>query len=209
MNKPLSLLVVDVSEDWEELLKAHERGHFIDWVHVHPGKYERGKLDPAAVPLDIRYPHGSVRAGFNAIIDTTRLARLYGIPRYAVHLYTGWTDGEEQTCHSLQPYIPAGNQYEKHGMSAFGCPLADRLEAEGCEHLLVIGYDRDACVLATIKDAVERGIKVVTSEHCMLTASRSELREISLAYFRENTVFLETLADVWNYLREAGINSAE
>lgn len=209
MNKPLSLLVVDVSEDWEETLKAHERGHFIDWSIFYPGKYERGKLQPADVPLSIKYPHGTVRAGFNAIIDTTRLAQFYGITRYAVHLYTGWSDGEEQTCHSLQPYIAAGDQYEKHGLSAFGCPLAGRLEADKCEHLLVIGYDRDACVLATIKDAVERGIKVVTSEHCMLTADCPGLREKSLAYIRENTVFLESLVDVWNYLREAEINAAE
>ncbi len=205
MNKPLSLLIVDVSEDWEETLKAHERGHFIDWSYISPGRYERGKLMPAEVPLVIQYPHGTIRAGFNAIIDTARLASLYGIPCYAVHLYTGWSDGEEQTCHSLQPYIPAANQYEKHGLSAFGCALAGRLEADECEHLLIIGYDRDACVLATIKDAVERGIKVVTSEHCMLTADCPGLREKSLAYIKENTVFLGSLVDVWNYLLVARI----
>ncbi len=208
MAAPLSLLIVDVSEDWEELLKAHERGHFIDWDATHPGKHGPGRLKPADVPLAITYPHGTVRAGFNAIVDTVRLAQLYGIPRYAVHLYTGWSDGEERTCHSLQPYVPAENQYEKHGLSAVGCQLADRLEAAQCGHLLIIGYDRDACVLATIKDAVERGIRVVTSEHCMLTADCPGLRERSLAYIRENTVFLESLVDVWNCLLEARIRPA-
>ena len=70
---------------------------------------------------------------------------------------------------------------------------------------MVIGYDRDDCVMATIRDAVERGITVVTSEHCMLTTNRDNRRDASLAYFKENTVFLETLVDVWNYISNSVI----
>lgn len=207
MDQPLSLLVVDVSEDWEELLKAHERGFFIDWEPVMPGCYQVSRLSVGEVPLEISYPHGSVRAGFNAIIDTVRIAAASGIPIYAVHLYDGWSDGEEQTCHSLQPYIPKGNQYEKRSFSAFNeqyCDLAKRLRTDGVEHLMVVGYDRDDCVLETVKDAVSRGITVVASEHCMLTADRYDRRQESLAYYRQHTVFLESLVDVWNFLWREG-----
>lgn len=206
MDKPLSLLVVDVSEAWEEVLKAQERGYFIDFEHISPGEYVRTEQDPNAL-LTLKYPHGSVRAGFNAIIDTMRIAHQFGFSTYAVEYGNGWSDGEEQTCYSLQPYIPKANRFEKHRLSAFSssCYLADRIKADDCQHLMIIGYDRDDCVLETIRDAVGRGIKVVASEHCMLTQDRDNRRESSLAYFREHTTFLETLPDVWNYLRNAAV----
>lgn len=199
MDVPLSLLVVDVSEDWEDVLKAQERGYFIEWNHRAPGGYERGQLNPDEI-LTIRYPHGSVRAGLNAIVDTARIAHQYRIPVYTVEYPGECSDGEEQPCYLLHPYVPESNRYRKHTLSAFGCSLADRLAAEGCKHLMVVGYDRDDCVLATIRDAVERGIAVVTSEHCMLTADRGNRREASMAWFREHTTYLETLVDVWNCL---------
>lgn len=197
----LSLLVVDVSEDWEEVLKAQERGYVIDFEHVYPGSYVRSNLDPEEL-LKIQYPHGSVRAGFNAIIDTVRFAHQFDIPVYAVE-YPGFdADGEEQPCYSLQPYIPEENRYRKHSLSAFGSkPLVNRLVADSCKQLMVIGYDRDDCVMATIKDAVERGFTTVTSEQCMLTMNRDNRRDASLVYFKEHTVFLETLPEVWNYMR--------
>lgn len=204
MRNPFSLLVVDVSEGLEEALKAQERGYFIDMDYSGPGRYVRGNLSDPPL-LKIQYPHGSVRAGLDAIIDTARIAHERGVPTYAVHYYyDGWTDGEEQTCHSLQPYIHEANRYEKYSLSAFTRrSFATRLAAEGCKHLMVIGYDRDDCVLETIRDAVERGITVVTSELCMLTQNRYNRQESSLAYFRKNTVFLEKLPDVWNYIVQA------
>ena len=204
MGEPLSLLVVDVSEDWEEVLKAQERGYEIDFDNKWPGSYLRNSLDPNRL-MKLHYPHGSVRAGFNAVIDTTRIAHQLSIPIYAAEYYDGWTDGEEQTCFSLQWYIPKVNRYEKGQLSAFRSSLAERLKTENCQHLMVIGYDRDDCVMATIRDAVERGITVVTSEHCMLTTNRDNRRDASLAYFKENTVFLETLVDVRNYISNSVI----
>lgn len=195
----LSLLIVDMSEDWEEVLKAQERGYFIEWRYLEGGGYERGRLDPEGL-LAIRYPHGSVRAGFNAVIDTARLAGRYGLPVYAVEYERPDSDGEERTCPSLQPHVPEANRYPKRDLSAFDCGLAERLEADGCRRLLVMGYDRDDCVLATVRDAVARGLAVVTSEHCMLTTDRDGRREASLAYFRERTSHLESLIDVWNLI---------
>lgn len=197
MDDSLSLLVVDVSEDWEEVLKSQERGYVVDWDHKTP--YVHCNLDPNEL-MRIHYPHGSVRAGFNAIIDTARIAHQLHVPSYGAEYYDGWSDGEEQVCFSLQQYIPKENRYEKGGLSAFHSGLVGRLKAENCQHLMVIGYDRDDCVMETIKDAVERGIKVVTSEQCMLTTNKYNRRDASLEYYRKNTVFLETLLDVWNYI---------
>jgi hypothetical protein len=202
VDKPLSLLVVDVSEDWEEVAKAYERGYFIDWDDIAPGRYVRGNLDVKSI-LSIQYPHGSVRAGFDAIIDTVRIAHQWGVPIYAVEYSAENTYGEKQTCFSLQPYIQEANRYRKYALSAFSCALADRLKSEGCQHLMIIGYDRDACVMETIRDAVERGITVVTSEHCMLTQNMYNRRTHSLAYFKKHTIFRKTLPDVWNYVRNA------
>jgi len=196
----LSLLVVDVCDGWEDVLKNHERGYSLEWDCLSGGRW---KLSYFFGPLGIEYLHGSVRAGFNAIIDTVRIARDLGRTVYSAELYDGFSDGEEATCSSLQPYIPEKNRFEKRGYSAFGSKdFVSRMESDNCRHLMVLGYDCDCCVLETIKDAVRRGIEVVTSEHIMLTASRhlNLRREETLRYMRANTTFLESLVDVWNYL---------
>lgn len=198
--KPLSLLVVDISNNWEEELKAQERGYLIDWDYTE-GKYKVADWwKPHHRPL--QYPYGSPRAGLDVIIDTVRIAHERGIIVYSVDKLDQWSDGDEDVCYSLQPYIPKGNRYFKYGYSAFSCPeLAERLQKDKSEQLLIIGYDRDCCVLESVKDAVSRGIKVVTSEHCMLTIDLYKGREASLAYYKEHTVYLDPLTAVWNYIR--------
>lgn len=199
MKKDLSVLVVDVSEDWEEVLKAHERGYFIDWDN----KWARSETTIKKVPLDIHYPHGSVRTGFNAIVDTVRIASWKGHTIYGVGHQDGFSDGEHMPCHSLQPYITEENMFEKCYFNAFESKkFADKISKDGCDHLLVLGYDRDSCVLATVKGAVSKGITVVTSEHVMLTMDLDFRRDESLRYYKENTRFLDNLVDVWNYLCE-------
>ncbi len=195
-----ALLAVDVSESWEEEIAAFERGYRIEWEHIAPGRWVRSDLGGGS-PYALSYPHGTLRAGLDAIIDTTRLAEMYRIPRYAVEFPGRDSDGEHQTCYALQPYIPKDSRYEKPNLSAFSAPaFADRLERDGCRQLMVIGYDRDDCVLATVEDAAKRGIEVVTSEHCMLTLDRSGRREKTLARFRELGSHLESLVDTWNFL---------
>src|SRR3989338_5530519 len=203
MDSPLSLLIVDVSEAWEDVIEASERGYTLDFDNF-GCRYVRGVYKPEMM-LPMNYPHGTIRAGLNAIIGTARLAHLLQVPTYSVELYSGWSDGEEQTCYSLHGFVPAANRYQKNSMSAFKCALADRLASENWRRLMVIGYDRDCCVLETVRDAVDRGIEVVTSEHCMLTTDRDSRRESSVAYFREHTTYLKSLEDVWNCLRKAAL----
>lgn len=204
MDKPLSLLIVDVSNSWEDWIKNHERGYWIDDQYWKQNRFIREALTPD--PLEIRYPHGTARAGLNAIVDTAKLVHRSGLTAYAVDMSSQWCDDELAPCDSLKPYVPKKNWYEKRSYSAFNaqhCALPGRIESDKCEHLLVIGYDRDVCVLETVKDAVARGIRVVTSDHCMLTLDRDDRRDASLAYFREHTTHLETLTDVWNYIHVA------
>lgn len=162
------------------------------------------------MPLDIEYPHGSVRAGFNAIIDAVWFADARHVPIFAVHTGSSWHDGEEVTCDSLQPYIPEERQAYKGGYSAFIDPasaygegMAAKLKRLAPESLFVLGYDRDYCVLETAKDAVTRGYHVVTSEHCMLTQNRSEkLCDASRKFYQDRTTHLESLVDVLNFINQ-------
>ncbi|MDP3733859.1 MAG: isochorismatase family protein [Nanoarchaeota archaeon] len=198
-QKKLSVVVIDVSEAWEEMLKAHEYGYLLDWDYLDRKWCNVSQKIPLS-PLEIDYPYGTARAGFNAITDTIRIAHSLGHTIYATSFYTGWTDGEEQPCYSLRSYIPKENIFDKGDYSAFSSKeFTARMEAEKQHEVMIIGYDRDCCVLETIKDAVSRGMKVVTSEQVMLTKNNRGTREESLRYFKENTIFLEELVDVWNY----------
>lgn len=196
---PLSLLVVDISIAWEEEFKAQERGYFID--QSFPGR--EYKLADWWKPhhRPIQYPYGSTRAGLDAIIDTVRIAHEYRVPIYSVNDLDPSNENED-LCYSLQPYIPKKNRYFKYGYSAFlRSELAANFHKEKSEHLLIIGYDRDCCVLESVKDAVSREIKVATSEHCMLTANLNNDREGSLAFYRERTIYLDSVFAVWNFIR--------
>jgi isochorismate hydrolase len=200
--QPLSVLVIDVCEGWEEELKAHERGFFIDCNYLGIEKYEVAEWwNPEKVPHKLQYPYGSARAGFDAIVDTIRIAHEHKIPIYSVVKLGQWSDGDEDICNALKPYIAKENRFLKYGFSAFSCAeLADRLQKEVDGELLVVGYDRDCCVLDTIKDAVARGMRAVTSEQCMLTMNTTGSRESSLSFYKERTKYLDSLVAVWNFI---------
>lgn len=195
----LSLLVVDISSNWEEELKAQERGYFIDWDYFK----EEYELANGWKPYhrSLKYPYGSTRAGIDAVVDTARVAHESGIKIYCVDTLDQWSDGDDDVCYSLQQYIPKENRYFKYDHSAFSCKeLAERLEQDRSGQLLIIGYDRDCCLLETVKDAISRGMKVATSEHCMLTIDLNKDRDKSLAYYKEHTTYIESLIDVWNFI---------
>jgi hypothetical protein len=207
---PLSVLVVDVSVPWEEALKDLERGYSVwNWHESGERQFQRGEV--AAEAATLKYPHGSARAGFDAIVDVMRLASTFGLPCYGVDSCSPWTcDDPPGVCFSLRPYVPQGNVYTKYDYGAFGdrCDLGGRLMSDGCRHLLIVGYDRDCCVLETARGAVERGMKVVTSEHCMLTVDRRVAREESLRYYRGATCYLESLVAVFRYLHRHRVRDA-
>lgn len=203
MADKLALLVVDISEHLEDLIKAQERGYFVQ-LDYSTGLWDaRNDFKPADILGDMMYPYGSLRSGFDAIVDTANIASKKGKIVYASYFYDGWSDGEEQPAYSLMQCVKKKNIFEKTTYSAFKSGrLASCLEKNECKQLMILGYDRDCCVLATAEDAVKRGIKVITCEQLMLTKNKGDKRNFSLNYFKKNTVFLESLVDAWNYVQK-------
>ena len=196
----LSLLVVDMW--WEKAIKDRERGFTIYFNDI-SNKYE--EENNSLHPRGLEYPHGTLHAGLDAIHDVVRMAHLLEKEIYGVVSDNGYSTPEALLDDSLHPYISKENLFMKGDYSAFHSrDLSKRLEENNTNYLMVVGFDRDVCVLETIKGAITNGIKVVTSEHLMLTNNYHRRREKSLAYYRENTTFLESLVDVWNFLDSEG-----
>lgn len=199
VNNDFSLLVIDMW--WERDIKAKESGYDPSYSLFNK-KYLANTFN---FDLSIVYPHGTPRAGLNAIHDVVRLVHLLGKKIYAVVMDDGCSTSDELLDVSLHPYVPERNLFFKKTNSAFrSSELARQLELDDVNQLMVVGFDRDFCVFETIKDAAEKNLVVVTPESLMLTNNTRGTRELSLDYFRKNTTYLETLVDVWNFLDPQG-----
>lgn len=199
MTDKLALLVVDVSAAWEKEIINRERGYKVEFDFLRK-KYVRRPYNPDR--LELKYPQGTARAGLDAIVETVRIANKQGLDIFAVYYHLFFCNGEKQPCDSILLYIPQDNIYGKNELSAFSSEkFVSRIQDELFTHLLILGYDRDDCVFASVKDAAMSRIKVITSESVMLTLNRASRREKSLDYFRANTLFLQNLEDVWDYIK--------
>jgi nicotinamidase-related amidase len=62
----------------------------------------------------------------------------------------------------LAAHAPPSPIFDKSVYSAFGAPgLEEHLDAHGFDTLIITGVETDVCVLATVLDAVDRGLRVV------------------------------------------------
>ena len=198
-EKDISLLVVDMW--WEEEIKNRERGFAICFNEMSK-QYE--KMECQQYPQRLQYPTGTLHAGLDAIHDVVRKAHLLGKKIYGVVNDDGYSPPDELLDKSLHPYIPKEHFFMKNSYSAFNSkPLITRLEEDAVDYLLIVGFDRDCCVLSTIQDAVKKGITIVTSETLMLTCNVKD-RNIALDYCRKNTIYLESLVEVLNVLDPHG-----
>lgn len=194
-EKDFSLLVVDMW--WEEEIKDRERGFAVTFDDFHK-KYEQRK--PWNHPFSLQYSCGTLHAGLDAIHDAVRMAHLLKKPIYGVVSDDGCSPPEESLDKSLHPYILGKGLFVKHGYNAFTSKgLTWRLQEDAVNRLMIMGFDRDYCVLETIKSAVEQGIEVITGEVLMLTCGLTD-GNTARDYFRKNTTYLESLVDVYNYL---------
>ncbi|MDO8511588.1 MAG: isochorismatase family protein [Nanoarchaeota archaeon] len=201
-EKYFSLLVVDMW--WEEEIKDRERGFTITFDDSHR-KY--GQRKPSNYPSSLRYPSGTLHAGLDAIHDVVRTAHFLKKPIYGVVSDDGYSLAEELLDKSLHPYISKEHLFMKHGYSAFTSKsLTQRLEEDKVARLMIMGFDRDWCVLETIKSVLEQGIEVITSETLMLTSGLTD-GDIARHYCRNNTTYLESLVDVYNHLDPEGKSS--
>jgi len=197
-EKDFSLLVVDMW--WEEEIKARERGFNIYFNDIYE-KYERRELSNYP---SLQYLYGSLHAGLEAIHDIVRAAHLLEKKIYGVVSDDDYSTPNELLDKNLHPYIQANNLFMKNSYSAFiSKDLTKRLEEDTIHRLMIVGFDRDYCVLETIKSAVDCGIEVITSEVLMLTCGKTD-GNVARDYCRKNTTYLESLIDVYNYLDPLG-----
>lgn len=115
---------------------------------------------------------------------------------------THFTLGDKALAETVTKYM----DYEiyKTGPSPFNVKgFKEDLIKQGIDTLFILGFNRDACVKDTIRDAIKAGFNVVTSETLMFGYKDSESREDSLAYFRntKGITYLETADRVVEYLR--------
>ena len=73
---------------------------------------------------------------------------------------------------SLREFVPPAEMVDKPGYGAFAVgtlePVLDRI---GAGSLIVTGVETDVCVLATVLQAVDRGIPVIVVEDAVASAS--------------------------------------
>lgn len=196
-------LVVDMSQVWEEALLSAERGY--DVVTHEDGSQH--KATPDFIAKEMKYRYGNVRDGFRAIAKLLEAARARDIAAHSVNLRDEYALGDDRLCDYFRPLVPKANRHWKNEFAAFecdGCDLGWRLQKDDVGTLFVAGYDRDYCLLDTVRSAVDRGYRVVTCEQLMLSVERGRLRDGSLDYYRRRTVFKDALEDVLQLLEEHG-----
>jgi len=72
---------------------------------------------------------------------------------------------------ALRRFAPPAAVIDKPGFSAFkGSSLASLLMDKGVETILVTGAETDVCVLATVLDAVDLGLRVVIVEDALCSS---------------------------------------
>ena len=73
---------------------------------------------------------------------------------------------------ALQRFVPPARVIDKPAYSAFaGSALASLLADKGIGTVVVTGAETDVCVLATVLDAVDRGLRVVIVEDALCSSS--------------------------------------
>jgi len=72
----------------------------------------------------------------------------------------------------LRRLVPPAKMLDKHFYSPFhGTNLARTLIDEGCDALVISGAETDMCVLASVLDAVDLGIRVVLATDAICSSS--------------------------------------
>lgn len=146
------------------------------------------------------YEYGTVSEGFERIRQVLDAATELGYSIYAT-VY-----GDNTLDSRVASYAKQIIKKPEH--SAFKeTQLGKLLKVENSKELLVFGFNRDACVIETVKDAVRSGYKVITSEELMFAIEFYSGRFKSLDYYRneKNVLFLDKYTDVLDYMRNRGL----
>ena len=84
----------------------------------------------------------------------------------------------------LRRFVPPAHVVDKRVYSPFhGTNLARELHQRGCDALVISGAETDMCVLASVLDAVDLGIRVVLPMDALCSSS-DEMHDALLALYR-------------------------
>ena len=105
---------------------------------------------------------------------------------------------------SAQPLRSAGDRARQAFYSPFhGTTLAQNLRARGCDALVISGAETDMCVLASVLDAVDLGIRVVLATDAICSSS-DEMHEALIGLYQNRfsqqveTADAETILGNWH-----------
>jgi nicotinamidase-related amidase len=144
------------------------------------------------------YEHGSVEQGIQRTVALIHRCRASCVPVVLVTMARS---------RELLPEItaaagPEGKTFPKHKMSAFSNPAFEAyLASEGIDSLIVGGWIRHLCVMATAVDAMDKGYSVMTSDEIMFGVTdilSVRVRDMALGYFQRSGCLYEDSQGIWD-----------
>ena len=168
-------------------------------------KLEPKQLGVVAVDLHERderstwYQYGSYETCKGVIEETLCLADELKLPIFGME-YKG-TPMEQR----FAQFVPFGNMLRKPRHSGYRETEFDQwLSDAGVDTALYLGFNRDVCVRKTVKGGLKKGIDAVTCLQLMLSCPPDTYwgLNVSEAFFRNSTIFCETIDQVHELLRD-------
>ena len=94
----------------------------------------------------------------------------------------------------LDQFAAQATIIDKPGYSAFSDPsLATRLKERGADGLIITGSETDVCVLSTVLDAVDLGLRVVIVDDAVCSSSDEGHDALMLLYHRRYSQQIATM----------------
>src|SRR3989338_6661325 len=98
------------------------------------------------------YEGSSIDEGLDNIKEVLGLANELGYRIYAAE-----HGSKSNLLQTLKQYISGSNIFKKYGERAFDyTPLQEMLQRDAVKELLILGFNRDSCVFATVGDALDK-----------------------------------------------------
>ncbi len=142
------------------------------------------------------YEHGPLSEGISRTASLASRARSCGVP---VVLVSG-TVNREVFPEIAEAAGPDAIAAYKSKMSAFSAPgLLDTLRKHDVGAIVLAGWIRHLCVMASAADALSLGFPVMTSDEVLfgnLALCNRRVREMSLGFYRKNGRLFEHCVDL-------------
>lgn len=161
------------------------------------------------------YEYGTKREGMNRLEELLKAAKKHAIPIFAMtsehpgskvipalsKIIHHNTPSSHILCKHLNPYTHNVelNSFESH-------ELKKQLKHNKINTLIVAGHDRDRCVLASIKGALQNGFKVITSEQLMFTLTphkkilKRRIKTIRYIKRNKNIIYMHEYTDIIKFI---------